>query len=120
MEIKPISELPVLKQKLAEEAKKQFDLSKNNLEKIILNTCLMKWGYKVAEIPNLYDPEFITDIHQNDFPFFIGNLPSYMKQPLKGILTKTKTWQYYYYCNAFNDLLLLEYLVWKNKTIKYE
>lgn len=114
MSIKPIAELEVLKPEFAEEAKKQIQHSKSSLEKIMLNSALLKWGYQPVDLPfNSYD-DLAKGVYKNDFSFFVGNIPSYKRQPTKEILTDLKSLQYYYYCNAFNDALLLEYLVLLN------
>lgn len=115
MSIKPIAELEKLKPTFADQAKKQIALSKNSLEKIMLSSSLMKWGYTPVDMKCKSYDDLIKTVYKNDVPFFIGNIPSYLNQPVKGFLTKTRTLQYYYYCNAFNDALLLEYFVLLNK-----
>lgn len=109
--IKPIPELEAIKPQLAAEATELMDASGNILEKILLATTLIKWGYHPA--PILLEPvEQITKaIEQNDFCFFIGNIPSYQRQPFKEILIKEKILLFYHYCPAYNDALLLEYLL---------
>lgn len=115
MSIKPIAELEVIKPKLVEEAKNRIAISENSLEKIILNTSLMKWGFKPVDLSFKSYDEIEKEVYKNDFSFFVGNIPSYKSQPTKEILTDMKVLQFYYYCNAFNDALLLEYLALLDK-----
>lgn len=114
MSIKPIAELEALKPQFEKEAKKQIEYSKSSLERIMLNSALMKWGCQPVDLPFTSYNDLVKGVYKNDFPFFIGNIPSYKRQPAKEMLTNMKSMQYYYYCNAFNDALLLEYLVLLN------
>ncbi len=115
MNIKPIAELEALEPQFVAEAKTQIEHSKSSLEKIMLNSAIMKWGCKPVDLPFTSYDDLVKGVYENDFPFFIGNIPSYQKQPAKEFLTDMKSLQYYYYCNAFNDALLLEYIVLLNK-----
>ncbi len=115
MSIKEIPELEALKVKLLTDAVIEFSNTKNILEKIILSSAIMKWGYipPVLELPSI--AEFETGIEQNDFSFFVGNIPSYFPGWLRKYATKKNTGLFYHYCPAYNDALLLEYLVLKNQ-----
>ncbi len=111
MAIKPIPALEALKKTLVTDAAIIWATTKNPVEKIMLSSALLKWGYKVPtfEIPTL------TTLEQNDFAFFTGNIPSYFGNTLRRYATKKGLGLYYHYCPAYNDALLLEYLVLSNK-----
>ncbi len=109
MSIKPINELEAIKPKLIEAAQQRLDATSNILEKIILSTALIKWNARPAELNIKSIP--INDIEKNDLPFFVGNIPSCFKRSLKGKFIDLRLLMYYHYCPAWNDCLLLEYLL---------
>ncbi|MFL5764487.1 MAG: hypothetical protein ACJ77K_11145 [Bacteroidia bacterium] len=111
MSVKPIAELEELKPIMATEASYCIARSKSPLEKIMLNSALMKWGYAQTDMNLVYNDDLSKVVKNSDFSFFVGNIPSYKRQPWKELLTDMGAMQYHYYCNAFNDALLLEYMV---------
>ncbi len=111
MSIKPINEMDAIKPKLIETAQHRLDASNNILEKIILSIALLKWNARPADL-NIQDIQ-ISDIEKNDLPFFVGNIPSYFNRSLKGKFIDLRLLMYYHYCPAWNDCLLLEYLLLK-------
>ena len=113
MSIKKIPQLEELKTSLITTAVQQFAAADNSLEKIILSTAIMKWGY-VPPVLNLpQEDEFLKAVEQNDLPFFIGNIPSYFPSFYKRLFTQKNWLLFYHYCPAYNDVLLLEYLLLK-------
>ena len=115
MNIKAIPALDALKIKLVTDAAKQLLTTNNLVEKIILSNAILKWGYAPPEIPLPAITEIEKDIEQNDFCFFVGNIPSYFKDGLKKIATEKNIGLFYHYCPAYNDALLLEYLILKTR-----
>jgi ABC-type cobalt transport system substrate-binding protein len=115
MSIKKISQLDELKMKLITDAANEFVHSDNLLEKVILSNAILKWGYvpPLFKLPQSNEVE--TKIEKNDFSFFVGNVPSYFHDALRKYATNKNIWLFYHYCPAYNDVLLLEYLVLKNK-----
>ena len=113
MSIKKINELEVLKPKLLKDAEEAFQSSNNLLEKMILCSAIMKWGYKPPALSIPANIDIDTAIEQNKLPFFIGNMPSYFPNFYKKILLKMKWGLYYHFCPAYNDALFLEYLLLK-------
>ena len=109
-----IEALEKLKPQLLNEAIQQCSHSNNILEKIILSSPLMKWGQSPAAFALPPISEIEKQIEQNPLPFFIGNIPSYLKQPLKENMINRKMLLFYHYCPAWNDALLLEYLLLKH------
>ena len=114
MSIKPIPQLEALKTKIISDAAKELALTTNTLEKIILNSTILKLGYEPPVINiNINDVE--KQIEQNDFCFFVGNVSSYFKDLQKAFATANEIGFFYHYCPAYNDVLLLEYLSLRNK-----
>jgi hypothetical protein len=111
MAIKPIPALEALKTTLVTDAAFIWATTKNPVEKIMLSSALLKWGYNV---PTFEIPSFTT-LEQNDFAYFTGNIPSYFGNTLRRYATKKRLGLYYHYCPAYNDALLLEYLVLSTK-----
>ena len=111
MNIKPIPALEVLKPKLVSLAQQHLQASDNMLEKIILSSSLIKWN-AASDTINLQSIN-INTIEKNHLPFFIGNIPSYFKRSFKGKFIDLGLLMYYHYCPAWNDCLLLEYLLLK-------
>ncbi|TKK67782.1 hypothetical protein FC093_13610 [Ilyomonas limi] len=106
MSNKPIPQLEVLKIALITTAVRQFAQTNNPLEKAILCTAIMRWGY----VPPAFKIPNIDAIEQNDLPFFIGNIPSYFPLPIRKIFTRKGWGLFYHYCPAYNDALFVEYL----------
>ena len=115
MQIKKIDELEQLKPDLVKECYHQLDVTNNLLVKIICANALYRFGERMPEIALPNRDELIKQIEENDFPFFIGNIPSYLHYGMKKFLTQRKLLLYYHYCPAYNDALLLEYLADKNE-----
>lgn len=109
MSSKPIPELEALKVKLLTTAINQFAQTKNPLEKAILCTAIIRWGY----IPPSFKMPDITTIEHNDLPFFIGNIPSYFSVVIKQFFYSKGWGLFYHYCPAYNDALFVEYLALK-------
>ena len=82
MSCKPIPALEALKVQLVISAVQQFAHTTNPLEKAILCTAIMRWGY----VPPTFKMPEISAIEQNNLPFFIGNIPSYFPQNRKTII----------------------------------
>ncbi|MEO8765473.1 MAG: hypothetical protein ABI416_14340 [Ginsengibacter sp.] len=115
MKIKKIPSLENLKVKLVTDAANELTHTDNFIEKIVLSNAIFKWGYKPPELDIPAPHEIKKTIEQNNFSFFIANLPSYFKDFLKLVATNEHLGFYNYYCPAYNDALLLEYLVLSRK-----
>lgn len=114
MSISKIPQLEALKQKLISDAVTAFQQSDNPLEKMILSSAIIKWG-SVPPSFNLQSAYEAEEIHHNNFPFFIGNIPSYQPNFIRKLLTASDIEVFYHYCPAYNDALLLEYLLLNKK-----
>jgi hypothetical protein len=115
MGIKKITELEELKVKLISDAANEFAHSNNLMERIILSSAILKWGYSPPSfaLPAVTDIE--SRIGKNDFCFFVGNIPSYFNKIFRKYATHKNIGLFYHYCPAWNDVLFLEYLVLRNE-----
>ena len=109
MSIKPIHELEIIKPQLIQIANKRLLSTNNIFEKIILSIALIKWEQSPPQLQ--FSESGFKTIEQNDLPFFIGNIPSYFKRSIKGKFIDLRLLMYNHYCPAWNDCLLLEYLL---------
>lgn len=112
MSVKSIASLEFFRSQLIEEAEKELVKTDDFMDKIILSTALLKWGvnpriqfkFKAASIEKL--------IEERPYYFFIANMGSMLPEPFKEGLVKSGIGKFYYDCDAYNNLLVLEYLVW--------
>jgi hypothetical protein len=109
MSIKPIDELENIKPQLIKVTSERLQSTNNIFEKTILSSALIKWNQQPQQI-NISTKD-LKSIEQNNLPFFIGNIPSYFKQPWKEKFISLRLLMYNHYCSAWNDCLLIEYLL---------
>lgn len=81
------------------------------MEKVIVANALMQLGEKTPQLRLPSAQNWQSVIEHSDFAYFIGNIPSYMSRGLQGVLHPINALMYYHYCPAFNDVLVLQYLV---------
>lgn len=117
MSIKKIPELEAIKIDLITEAAKELVQSSNIMERIILSTAILKWGYIPPKIDLPGREEMKLIIEENDFSFFIGNIPSYLPPAIRNRLLEKNTGLFYHYCPAYNSVLLLEYITLSNNAV---
>ncbi|MBL0882704.1 MAG: hypothetical protein IBJ16_05045 [Chitinophagaceae bacterium] len=111
MSTKKIGSLEVLKAQMVNEAKELLLQSHSFLEQVILSTALLKWGVTppVVTLPKLSSiRELIED---ESFSFFIANMASMLPDQFKKFASKAQVGKFYYYCPAYNQLLLLEHVI---------
>lgn len=118
MSVKEIPALENLKPILLEDAAREYLATDNLLEKIVLSSTFLKWGYlpPELEIPPINDLEKI--IEHNDMPFFLANLFSYFPKIVMKEFVKRGWGIFYLYSPAYNNAILLEYLLLRNKWMK--
>ncbi|MEI6949394.1 hypothetical protein V9K67_19565 [Paraflavisolibacter sp. H34] len=110
-----VATIPVLeaqKEGMIEAAKGIYTQTADLHEKLVLSTALLRWGVK--------DPYYLppVPVHAPDksgFVFFVANMASMLPNPVNGWLTQSRLGRFDYYCPAYNDLLLLENLVWRGR-----
>ena len=116
MQQKSLPVLDSLRPQLISEAKDLIFRTDYTLEKVIAANALIQFGEKAPQFP-LPEPgskAWKQQIEHSDYPYFIGNIPSYMSRGLQGILSTVNAMMYYHYCPAFNNALALQYLVYSS------
>ena len=81
------------------------------MEKVITTNALLQLGEKPSLLELPAGQNWQSVIEHSDFAYFIGNIPSYMPRGLQATLHPLHALMYYHYCPAFNDVLVLQYLV---------
>lgn len=105
-----IPALDSLKPQLINDARDLFHSSGLFLDKVILNTSLIRLG--AAPESAEFRGRFSFDaVEKNEFYLFLGDMATYLPNPLRRPIAKRKSGKFYFYCPAYNDVLLLEYLV---------
>jgi len=116
MSVKPIPSLEKYKPQLIEDTKTALASAKTFMDKVILSTSLLRWGVQPPEIVIDKTSHLIDLIEDEEYYFFIASMASVLPNPWKQRVTDIKFATFYYYCPAFNHLLLLENLVWRKRT----
>ncbi|GAC1443259.1 MAG: hypothetical protein NVSMB63_12130 [Sediminibacterium sp.] len=115
MTASPIPALEAYRPQLIEDARQALEQSNNFIDKVILSTSLLRWG--VA--PPVVEIHKVTDLHalveDESFSFFIANIASMLPDPLKQWIGEIGGGKFYYFCPAYNNLLVLEYLAWRKR-----
>lgn len=115
MSLKPIPALEKLKPQLIEDAKTALSASSNFMDKVILSTSLLRWGVKPPDMQINSKTSLVDLIEDEQFYFFIASMASMLPDPWKKRVTNIGIATFYYYCPAYNHLLLLENLVWQKR-----
>ena len=113
MQQKRLSQLDSLRDSLIKAAQHIITSSHQLMEKIIAANALIQLGAPAPalSLPKLGSKAWQQEIEKSDYAYFIGNIPSYMGRTLQSLLTSTNSLMYYHYCPAFNNALVLQYLV---------
>ena len=94
----------------------QDELRKTNslMDRIILSTSLFRLGLTPAQV-NLPSLEVLEKSATDNFVFFQARAAFPYPTPLKQVFLHWSYLIYNFYCPAYNEVLLLEYLIEKNK-----
>lgn len=115
MSVKPIPSLEKYRPLLVEQAKEASNNTTDFMEQVILSTSLLRWGVQPPAL-KIYTEGSLTElIEEGSFSFFIANMASMLPDPLKQWMGGAGVGKFYYDCDAYNNLLVLEYLVWKKR-----
>lgn len=115
MSVRPIPSLERFRSRLIEQAKDACKNSTDFMEQVILRTSLLRWGVQPPD-GTIYTAANLTELIENgSFSFFIANMASMLPDPLKQWMGGAGVGKFYYDCDAYNNLLVLEYLVWRNR-----
>ena len=115
MSLKPIPALEALKPQLIEDTKTALASAKTFMDQVILSTSLLRWGIKPPEIIIEQSSTLVDLIEDEQYYFFIASMASFLPDPWKKRVTDLGFGTFYYYSPAFNNLLLLENLVWRKR-----
>jgi hypothetical protein len=115
MSVKPIPALEKLKPQLIEDAKKALSSAGTFMDEVILSTALLRWGVAPPDVQPHHAGSLQELVEDERFSFFIANMASMLPNPLKQWMGSTGAGRFYYYCPAYNNLLLVENLVWRKK-----
>lgn len=115
MALKPIPALEQLKAQLVQETLEALHNADSFMDEVILSTSLLRWGVT----PPATAPRVATDlrelVEEDKFSFFIANMASMLPDPLKQWMGGAGVGKFYYYAPAYNNVLLLENLVWRKR-----
>jgi hypothetical protein len=117
MQSKKIEELEIRKEKIVNDIVQAFKQVENEMEKIMLQTCLLKLKSNVQLID--YNIGNIDNFYTTDFTYYTGFLFAHLNNHIKKIANNTSALQFKWYSSAYNDCLLLEYLILKYRKNNY-
>lgn len=119
MNKKEIPKLVELKPQMIAETKELLIKSNSFVEKIILSSILLRWKEQVPPTSYIYTHSIELLIEEDQsFAFFVANL-AYLQL---GIPDALKRWsgkmgigKFFFYCPAYNNLLVIENLILQNQ-----
>lgn len=106
-----LPELEIRKALLIEETRRQLAIVRNPMDKILLAISLLRWDQPVAEELWQTDTDLFSYLERNDFTFFMANMAAILPDPVRLWISSSGTGRFSYYCPAYNEVLLLEYLM---------
>lgn len=115
MAVKPIPSLEKYHSQLIEDAKLALADADSFMDEVILSTALLRWGVEPPQGKPHAAENFTELVEEGKFSFFIANMASMLPDPLKGWMGGAGVGKFYYYCGAYNELLVLENLAWRKR-----
>ena len=115
MALKPIPELEILKPLLVSETNKLILSEKGFMDQVLLSTSLLRWGFLPPKITIQNASSLEALVEDDNFFFFIANIASMLPNPLKQTVGDMGVGKFYYHSPGYNNLLLLENLIWQQK-----
>ncbi|MES2329886.1 MAG: hypothetical protein V4539_09805 [Bacteroidota bacterium] len=117
MAVKPIPSLEKFRPQLIEDTKQALAGADNFMDEVILSTSLLRWGVE-PPVMKVHEANSLEElIEDGNFSFFIANMASMLPDPLKQWMGGAGVGKFYYDCDGYNNLLVLEYLVIKGKNV---
>lgn len=110
MSLKPIASLEKYRPQLISDAQSLLLQTADFMEQCILQTALMKWGVPIKEITIRANGSLQELVEEGKFSFFVADMASMMPNPWK-VWLGSRLGKFYYDCDAYNNVLLLENLV---------
>jgi hypothetical protein len=115
MASRKIPELEQYKEQLIEDAKTSYLQTKQFIDKVILSTSLMRWNSIATDYHISTGVTNYLNNSNHDFVFFYATMASMLPNPLNKWAMKLNAGRFNYYCPAYNDVLVLENLVFAQK-----
>ncbi len=109
---KQLIELENRKPALIDDALKSLSKADNIMYKIMLSSALLKWNV-VPPAFDLKDDIIEGSLNTTNFVYYTGHLFGHLNNTIKKLANSMDVTQYKWYCSAFNDCLILEYLILK-------
>ncbi len=121
MQVKPIPSLEKYKQKLIKDALALYQKSDNIIEKIMLSTALLKWGFVPPKlVVHLKDGNLLQSVEHAAYSFFIADWVCIMPPKMAAKFTNKAISKFDFYCPAYYDVLLLENVIeWKKASLNH-
>ncbi len=115
MSVRPIPSLEKLKPQLIEDARKALASAHSFMDEVILSTALLRWGAVPAEM-RPHKANSLQDLVEDEqFVFFIANMATILPNWLKRWVAAVGIDRFNYYSPAYNNVLLIENLVWRKR-----
>ena len=115
MALTPIPELEKLKPQLIEDALQALPRAKNFLDRVLLSTSLLRWGIAPPDLAPLKVNSLEDLVEDDRGAFFIANMASILPNPYKKMVGDMGVGRFYYYSPAYNNILMIENLVWRKR-----
>lgn len=112
MHTKPLADLEKRKPNFINNAMAAFNSTDNVLYKILLATSLLKCNVN-SDLVQVTIPQNFESLNTTDFIYYTGHLFAHLNNSIKSIANATNATQYKWFSSAYNNCLLLEYLILK-------
>ncbi len=111
MQLKPIPSLEKFRLILIKDTQELLASTSNFIDQVLLQTSLTRLGISTSTITIKSKFPLQTIIEDDSFSFFLANMASILPNKLNKTLEGIGAVKFYYYCPAFNNLLLLENII---------
>ncbi|MBV9989469.1 MAG: hypothetical protein JO301_17445 [Chitinophagaceae bacterium] len=115
MALKPIPSLERFRPQLIEDAKNALLNADTFMDEVILSTALLRWGVDPPALKPRMANSLQELVEEEKFSFFIANMAAMLPDPLKQWMGGAGVGKFYYFAPAYNNVLLLENLVWRQR-----
>jgi hypothetical protein len=100
-----IDSLEPYRPQLIQDTRRSLARARDGMERVILATALMRLGDTATTVATS------DDMEGDEFPFYIANISSLFPRPIRRLTLHAPFCIFHFYCPAYNDALVLEYLV---------
>jgi len=117
MQLKPIPSIEKYRATLIKDAQQLLTSSDDFMDQVLLQTSLMRWGVRLPAITINSNQPLQTIVEDESFSFFIANMASILPGQFKKVAGSMGVGKFYYYCPAYNNLLLLENIILQQQAV---